>query len=67
MHLVVFLYLRRFEFEYEEQNRCMFLNAEHEFTMKESDMPAPANDEILIKLQPTVFADPTSIFTLKED
>jgi L-iditol 2-dehydrogenase len=32
------------------KNRCMFLNADHEFIMKECDIPVPAKDEILIKI-----------------
>jgi len=34
----------------DSKNRCMYLNAEHEFTMKECDIPVPAEDEVLIKI-----------------
>jgi L-iditol 2-dehydrogenase len=32
------------------KNRCMFLDAEHRFEMKECEMPVPAADEVLVRI-----------------
>lgn len=32
------------------KNRCIFLSADHKFTMRECEIPVPADDEVLIKI-----------------
>lgn len=33
-----------------KKNRCMFLDADHQFTPKECEIPIPASDEVLVKI-----------------
>ena len=32
-------------------NRCMFLDADHQFTMRECEIPIPADDEVLVRIE----------------